>query len=109
MVCSNHVLLCAYSCEFAIGTFLHLAHEEGWIRNSSIHAGIRAPLIRRQGDMRNDMRCGFDTIKARDIDRVGVQGIIDRLKKRVGDSMVYISVDIDVLDPAFAPGESAHT
>lgn len=55
------------------------------------------------------MRCGFDTIKARDIDRIGVQGIVDRLKKRVGDTMVYISVDIDVLDPAFTPGESAHT
>jgi len=55
------------------------------------------------------MRCGFDTITARDIDRIGVQGIVDRLKKRVGDTMVYISVDIDVLDPAFAPGESAHT
>jgi len=59
--------------------------------------------------MRNDMRCGFDTIKARDIDRIGVQGIIDRLKKRVGDTKVYISVDIDVLDPAFAPGESGLT
>jgi len=55
------------------------------------------------------MRCGFDTITARDIDRIGVQGIVDRLKKRVGDTMVYISVDIDVLDPAFAPGEFAHT
>jgi len=55
------------------------------------------------------MRCDFDTITARDIDRIGVQGIVDRLKKRVGDTMVYISVDIDVLDPAFAPGELAHT
>lgn len=55
--------------------------------------------------MRNDVRCGFDTIKARDIDRIGVHGVIARLKERVGDTKVYISVDIDVLDPAFAPGE----
>jgi len=55
------------------------------------------------------MRCGFDTVKARDIDRIGVQGIIDRLKERVGDTLVYISVDIDVLDPAFAPGQCVHT
>lgn len=55
--------------------------------------------------MRNDIRCGFEMIKARDIDRIGVSGIIDKLKARVGDSKVYISVDIDVLDPAFAPGE----
>ena len=85
------------------GTFLHLAHEEGLLLNTSIHAGIRAPLTRRTGDMRNDRRCGFDTVTARDIDRIGVDGIIKRLQKRVGDSRVYISVDIDVLDPAYAP------
>lgn len=73
------------------------------IRNSSIHAGIRAPLTRRKGDIRNDLRCGFDIIKARDIDRIGVDGVIKRLKKRVGNTNVYISVDIDVLDPAFGP------
>lgn len=53
--------------------------------------------------MRNDVRCGFDTIKARDVDRLGVDGVIKKLKERVADSNVYISVDIDVLDPAFAP------
>lgn len=53
--------------------------------------------------MRNDLRCGFQTIKARDLDRLGTQGVISKIKERVGDSKVYISVDIDVLDPAFAP------
>ena len=57
--------------------------------------------------MRNDIRCGFDTIQARDIDRIGVQGVITKLKERVGNTRVYISVDIDVLDPAFAPGKFA--
>ncbi|KIW82360.1 hypothetical protein Z517_05387 [Fonsecaea pedrosoi CBS 271.37] len=42
-------------------------------------------------------------ITARDIDKIGVAGIIDKLKARVGDTNVYISVDIDVLDPAYAP------
>ena len=92
-----------------IGTFLHLAHEEGLIQNRSIHAGIRAPLIRPKGDLRNDLRCGFEIIKARDIDRIGINGIIKKLKERVGGSNVYISVDIDVLDPAFAPGKDTTT
>lgn len=86
------------------GTFLHIAHEEGIIRNDSIHAGTRAPVMRPKGDIRNDVRCGFQIVHARDIDRVGVQGIIEKLKSRVGDNNVYISVDIDVLDPAHAPG-----
>ncbi|USP76080.1 Putative agmatinase 1 [Curvularia clavata] len=86
------------------GTFLHIAHEEGLIRNTSIHSGIRAPVVRPKGDVRNDIRCGFEMVKARDIDRIGVSGIIEKLKSRVAGSKVYISVDIDVLDPAFAPG-----
>jgi arginase family enzyme len=86
------------------GTFLHLAHEEGLILNSSIHAGIRAPMLRRKGDLRNDIRCGFKIIKSRDLDRRGTAEVIKTLKERVGDSNVYISIDIDVLDPAFAPG-----
>jgi agmatinase len=84
---------------------LHLAHEEGLILNTSAHAGIRAPLFRRKGDIRNDLRCGFEIIKARDIDRLGVHGVIEKLKDRVAGTNVYISVDIDVLDPAFAPGK----
>ncbi|EFW18217.1 agmatinase [Coccidioides immitis RS] len=85
------------------GTFLHIAHEEGLVQNNSIHVGIRAPLVREKGDLRNDVRCGFDIVTARDIDMIGASGIIEKIKNRVGSDNVYISVDIDVLDPAFAP------
>ncbi len=85
------------------GTFLHIAHEEGLILNSSAHAGIRAPAVNKKYDWKNDKRCGFEIITARDIDKIGVAGIIDKLKARVGDTNVYISIDIDVLDPAYAP------
>lgn len=71
------------------GTFLHIAHEEGWIRNTSIHAGIRAPYFRRKGDVRNDIRCGFQTVTARDLDHIGVSGVIKKIQDRVGDSKVY--------------------
>ncbi|KAK4110352.1 arginase family protein [Canariomyces notabilis] len=85
------------------GTFLHIAHEEGLISNNSIHAGIRAPVSRPKEDMENDRRCGFSTITARDLDKLGTSGVIQAIRDRVGSSRVYISVDIDVLDPAYAP------
>jgi len=59
--------------------------------------------MRKTGDIRNDIRCGFEIVKAREIDRIGISGVIQRLKERVAGTKVYISVDIDVLDPAFAP------
>ncbi|KAL5117880.1 hypothetical protein ACEQ8H_004198 [Pleosporales sp. CAS-2024a] len=59
--------------------------------------------MRPKDDLRNDLRCGFEMIKAGDMDRFGVHGVIERLRKRVSGTKVYISVDIDILDPAFAP------
>lgn len=82
------------------GTFLHIAHEEGLISNdSSIHAGIRAPLGSQHRDLKNDVQCGFEIITARDIDELGARGVIKKLRDRVGAGNVYITVDIDVLDP----------
>jgi len=34
----------------------------------------------------------------------GVQHVVERIRERIGDHPVYLSVDIDVLDPAHAPG-----
>jgi agmatinase len=38
------------------------------------------------------------------MDVLGSGGVAERIRARVGDRPVYVSVDIDVLDPAFAPG-----
>lgn len=87
------------------GTFLHYAAEKGYLaKDHCFHLGLRAPYISADYDMKHDRDCGFNTITARDLDRLGKQAIIDRVKEVVGDLPVYISVDIDVLDPANAPG-----
>ena len=54
-------------------------------------------------NIKNDKRCGFGIANGNHIDRVGVHGVINRIKARIGDGKVYVSVDIDVLDPAYAP------
>jgi agmatinase len=63
------------------GTFLHIAHEEGLILNSSIHVGARGPIFGKR-DLKNDRRCGFEIVTARDIDRIGVDGVIQRITER---------------------------
>ncbi|PHH63506.1 hypothetical protein CDD81_5787 [Ophiocordyceps australis] len=84
------------------GTFLYIAHQQGLLTDTSIHAGLRARHFFRQ-DVTTDQQCGFSTVTARDIDKLGIQGVIGRIRERVGDGVVYVTVDIDVLDPAFAP------
>jgi len=47
---------------------------------------------------------GFRVLPATEADRLGASGMTEAVADRVGDRPVYVSVDIDVLDPAFAPG-----
>lgn len=50
-----------------------------------------------------DESVGFQTISAEDIDDYGVKNIIKRIRERVGTGPVYLSLDIDVIDPGLAP------
>ncbi|ETI20830.1 agmatinase [Cladophialophora carrionii CBS 160.54] len=86
------------------GTYFYWASEEGLLANdSSIHAGIRTTLSG-PSDYDNDGYCGFTRVEAREIDTIGIPGIIKRIRDRVGTTNpVYLSIDIDTLDPAFAP------
>jgi agmatinase len=86
------------------GTVFRRAFEEGLLQpNASIHVGIRGPLYD-AADLGADKGFGFSTIRASDFDKLGVDEVVRSVRERVGDSPVYVSVDIDVLDPAFAPG-----
>jgi agmatinase len=47
---------------------------------------------------------GFGIVSAMDVARQGPDAVAAALRERIGDRPLYISVDIDVLDPAHAPG-----
>ncbi|CAK7903383.1 guanidinobutyrase [[Candida] anglica] len=84
------------------GTYLHWAHEKGLLTNSSIHAAIRGPYPGRR-DVEHDIACGFDRVLARDIDKIGTKGVIEKIRNRVGNGAIYITVDVDSMDPANTP------
>lgn len=86
------------------GTVLRRAFEEGLlVEDHSMHLGIRGPIYDRI-DLRDDADFGFKTLRARDVATAGDEACADQVLQRVGDTPVYLSIDIDVLDPAFAPG-----
>ncbi|CAO3651429.1 unnamed protein product [Cunninghamella blakesleeana] len=86
------------------GTYFYFASKEGLInKDESVHVGIRSHLGSPQ-DYIDDRNVGFDLIEANEIDTIGTKGIVDRIRQIVGDNYVYLSLDIDVLDPAFASG-----
>ncbi|KAF8265767.1 hypothetical protein EI94DRAFT_1685241 [Lactarius quietus] len=84
------------------GSFLYIAHEEGLLSNTSVHAGIRCKMSG-EADVNTDEIVGFKIISTDDLDDIGINEVIRRIRERIGDSPVYLSLDIDVIDPGLAP------
>lgn len=78
----------------------HILHEEGVLsKHGNMHLGSRSMLFDKHYDLGNDARCGFSYIRAREMDMIGIEAIIEKIVKTVKDEYVYVSIDIDVLDP----------
>jgi agmatinase len=93
-----------FGAAYTHGTPFRRAAEEGLLdRTGCLHVGIRGPLYT-AADLTDDTELGFQVVSAPDVEHLGVAGMVDRVQQRVGDRPVYVSVDIDVLDPAHAPG-----
>ena len=86
------------------GTPFRRASEEGLIDlTASMHGGIRGPLYAKS-DLEDDERLGFSIVSSDFSEEQGLPAAIERVRARIGDAPLYISIDIDVLDPSHAPG-----
>jgi agmatinase len=93
-----------FGAAYTHGTPFRRAVEEGILDTSALsHVGIRGPLYGKK-DLDDDAKMGFGIVTAADVMRRGVDEVAQQLRERIGDRPLYISVDIDVLDPAHAPG-----
>jgi agmatinase len=93
-----------FGAAYTHGTPFRRAWEEGLLlEDRSIHLGIRGPLFSAE-DLVDDATFGFRIVTAWDVLELGIAGTAARVRERVGDAPMYVSIDIDALDPAFAPG-----
>ena len=93
-----------FGAPYTHGTPFRRAAEEGlFLDNASMHVGIRGPLYS-SDDLKNDEELGFKVIHCDELQTHGVDHIVERIRTRVGDHPLYLSIDIDVLDPSHAPG-----
>jgi agmatinase len=93
-----------FGAAYTHGTPFRRAAEEGVLDTEhSIHVGIRGPLYA-SSDLDDDAALGYAVISTARIAGEGVPRAIERIRDRVGDRPLYVSVDVDVLDPAHAPG-----
>ncbi|HEY1523094.1 MAG TPA: agmatinase [Solirubrobacteraceae bacterium] len=93
-----------FGASYTHGTPFRRAAEERILDlDRSMHVGIRGPLYTAD-DLRDDADLGYAIVSTSELSRGGVDRAVNRIRERVGDTPIYVSVDIDVLDPAHAPG-----
>src|SRR5262249_36548524 len=67
----------------------------------TIQIGIRGPAEIFWGF---SYESGMTVLHIEDVDRMGIDHVVEKARAVVGDGPTYISFDVDGLDPAFAPG-----
>jgi len=85
------------------GTPVRRAVEEGLLlKNAVVQVGLRGQVYSRD-DFEFGKQHGFQVMSSEDFHRGGVPAVA-RMLKRLKGKPVYVTLDIDVVDPAFAPG-----
>jgi len=93
-----------FGAAYTHGTPFRRAAEEGLLDPAAMtHIGIRGPLFS-AGDIPGDEGLGFGIVTSYDVADRGVAAVVDQVRQRIGGRPLYVSIDIDVLDPAHAPG-----
>lgn len=90
---------------FTHGSMFWIAHNESLIlKGRSVHAGLRTRLSGIEDDEDDDAQ-GWIRFTTDDMDDIGFAAMARRIVDHVGtETPVYLSIDIDVIDPGFAPG-----
>lgn len=87
------------------GTWMRRAIEEGLVDVArSIEIGLRGPLYDREDWTVLESELGLAYLTTEQVLAMGPAAVATAIRERVGDRPAFISFDIDVIDPAFAPG-----
>jgi len=87
------------------GTWMRRAIEEGLVDvDHSIEVGLRGSLYEAEDWTGLRSELGLDYLTTEDVFALGAEAVAARIRARVGDRPAFISFDIDVIDPAHAPG-----
>lgn len=90
--------------KFFHGTTFLRAVEEGLLdASASVQAGMRGTVYG-PGDLDVSRKLGFTVLTTDDLRALGPAAYAELVRERVGERPVFLTFDVDVLDPAVAPG-----
>ncbi|MCM3601641.1 agmatinase [Robertmurraya korlensis] len=80
------------------------AHEEGLVDPSKVfQIGIRGTL-NHPGDVQESHELGYNVITTHDLEQMGFESVLKKMRTVIGDTPVFLTFDIDFVDPSCAPG-----
>jgi agmatinase len=86
------------------GTPFKRAVEENLLLvENSIQVGLRGSVYS-ENHLNIPKELGFEIITTQEIREFGLKKLIENIKTRIGETKVFVSFDIDFVDPAYAPG-----
>jgi agmatinase len=86
------------------GTPFRRAVEEKLILpHKSIQLGLRGSIYS-PDHLNTPRQLGFEIVTAEEMHEMGVVSVIDTIRTRIGNAKVFLTFDIDFVDPAYAPG-----
>jgi agmatinase len=83
--------------------FIRAFEEKLLIPEKVFQIGIRGTL-NHPGDIDASTELGFHVVTTRDLRRRGPEDVVAEIRRTIGDTPVFLTFDIDFVDPAFAPG-----
>ncbi len=84
-------------------TFLRAVEEKLIEPAASVQAGLRGSLFE-DGDLESARELGFAVLSCDQLRALAPGSYASLVRERAGTRPVFVSFDVDVLDPAFAPG-----
>jgi guanidinobutyrase / D-arginase len=93
-----------FGSKYTHGSFMRRAIEEGLVDTAhTLQVGIRGPLFSPQ-DMEDVRQLGIEILPMDAMVDWSVEQIVAAIRARVGHAPVYLTFDVDGVDPAFTPG-----
>lgn len=85
-------------------TFMRRAHEEGLIDPArTVQLGLRGSRFVPE-DIQYGHDAGFTILTMDDYEDIGRAATIEKIRETIGAEPMYITIDIDGLDPSYCPG-----
>ena len=84
-------------------TFLRAVEEKLIDPAASVQAGLRGSLFE-DGDLESARELGFAVLSCDQLRALAPGSYASLVRERAGSRPVFVTFDVDVLDPAFAPG-----